>query len=959
MDNFKDKVSIIIPIIRPEGAKRCIAAIQQNAGIPIEDYEIVAGIDKDRIGCPKMVKELVARSKYDLVMFLGDDTIPQKDFLKNAIDAMKTLPDGFGLVSLDDGLQNPDKMATHWLASKRLLPLIGGEFFCTEYIHNFCDQELSIRCKDLGMYTHALNSCVKHNHPARDRVFFDKNYLESSSEKNLMTDRNTFDRRFKEYKKEKEKWHLKKIPKILHLYWGKNKKLSFMRYMTVYSFNELNPDWDIIVHYPEEPNHKDAETGNNQKSYNYKHDDWFYRLIDMPNVKLSKAAFDCSKFSIEKVPEMFRNDLYRIQVFHEIGGFWSDFDILYIRSMHTLDVNKPENGNADAVLCSHYGMNKIGFLASAPGEPNFYTGLYDIHNKYKKRECDIIEHQAFGIYMFNDYFVYSENNRIAALNDLRVNIVNTSNETIYPITRNNVKRLYGDSFNIRPKTLGIHWYGGESITSKYENEIDDKNIGSYDEKMLFSVMKSIYLDEELGYSILMPYYKRSGQLHNTLVSFLYHYKDRRDYEVIIVEDEKNLKETDEHEKLLSVISDFSDKINIKHIVAEGITTNNPAPFYNLAAEKADGKILVLTSPECFHENNILERLNGVMGFNDNIYAICACRHVGIFPERIEKFEDFDYTHLTWYQHSKFRNQSLHFCSAISKYNYNLIGGFDERFSHGIDYDDLDFREVVKSNGIEVVKLDDAYVAHQKHEKNSELFDVPEDDEKLSANRNLFYTKRRKDFKLGIGLPHTDKTVASYFFDSWVAMDKPDFIYMRPPYTGYIGIDKARNALVLDAFTSGCSHLLMMDTDQIYPPDTIPKLLSHGVDVIGGVVHRRYIPFDPIVYRGGIGEYVHVPDNEAYSGKLIEVDATGCGCILYNMEVFTKIQPPWFEIYQLETGKDVGEDIGFCAKLREAGFRIFVDTSIEIEHMSVMGVTRHMYEWYKKVHHFVWKENEGA
>jgi hypothetical protein len=53
-----------------------------------------------------------------------------------------------------------------------------------------------------------------------------------------------------------------------------------------------------------------------------------------------------------------------------------------------------------------------------------------------------------------------------------------------------------------------------------------------------------------------------------------------------------------------------------------------------------------------------------------------------------------------------------------------------------------------------------------------------------------------------------------------------------------------------ALVKRCTHLLMMDTDQTYPQDTITKLLSHDVTVCGAVIHRRYPPFEPILYRQG-------------------------------------------------------------------------------------------------------------
>jgi GT2 family glycosyltransferase len=157
-------VSVIIPVIRPEGAERCRDAIFDNAGIPSDTFEVLALEDKERIGVAKMVAALTEQSSYDLVCFLADDTIPQPDFLLNALLAMDRLPDEWGLVGLNDGFHG-EELATHWLADKRLLPLIGGEFFHTGYYHCFTDDELTSRCKALGRYVWAEDAKILHLHP--------------------------------------------------------------------------------------------------------------------------------------------------------------------------------------------------------------------------------------------------------------------------------------------------------------------------------------------------------------------------------------------------------------------------------------------------------------------------------------------------------------------------------------------------------------------------------------------------------------------------------------------------------------------------------------------------------------------------------------------------------------------------------------------------------------------------
>jgi len=178
------------------------------------------------------------------------------------------------------------------------------------------------------------------------------------------------------------------------------------------------------------------------------------------------------------------------------------------------------------------------------------------------------------------------------------------------------------------------------------------------------------------------------------------------------------------------------------------------------------------------------------------------------------------------------------------------------------------------------------------------------------------------------------------------MQKPDWVYFRAN-TG--SIEEMRNEIVKSAMASACSHLIMMDADQVYPPETIPRLLSHNLPVVGALVHRRWPPFDPIIYKGEINSYVGIEEWEKDS--LIEVDATGTGCILYSMEVFENTQKPWFQSRSNivdSANHPIGEDIGFCSELRKSGYKIFVDTSITIGHLSEIEITDGTWKLYKKM-----------
>ena len=197
------KVSIIIPVIRPKEARRCISAIKKNIGLPIDHYEIVSEMDTHEVGCPEMVKKLTEKAKYDLVMFLGDDTVPEPNFMRHALDMMESLPDSWGVVGLntkgpvstdfaDNSPENSNPYA-HWLAHKKMLEHIpGGAFFSIEYKHSYGDAELKEIAEDIGRWAFAEGARIDHIHPINQSAPDDEHYKRAYSEKNAIHDKKTY-----------------------------------------------------------------------------------------------------------------------------------------------------------------------------------------------------------------------------------------------------------------------------------------------------------------------------------------------------------------------------------------------------------------------------------------------------------------------------------------------------------------------------------------------------------------------------------------------------------------------------------------------------------------------------------------------------------------------------------------------------------------------------------------------
>lgn len=225
--------------------------------------------------------------------------------------------------------------------------------------------------------------------------------------------------------------------------------------------------------------------------------------------------------------------------------------------------------------------------------------------------------------------------------------------------------------------------------------------------------------------------------------------------------------------------------------------------------------------------------------------------------------------------------------------------------------------------------------------------------------NNWKTPGKNYFKLAIGFPLKDENVHRGFFLSFILIEKNfDWCLQLPQYKN-CSLEQIRNGLVRQSILDGCTHLVMMDTDQVYPTDTLTKLLRHrDKDIVGVRVHRRWPPFDVIMYRGKPGLYHHVSDEECFSGKLIPVDATGTGCILINIECIKHIPAPWFKVADLSDDKHIGEDIYFCNKAKLNGREVYVDTSIEVDHITTYLVNKGTYQLFRKGTGLTWRpENE--
>ena len=174
------------------------------------------------------------------------------------------------------------------------------------------------------------------------------------------------------------------------------------------------------------------------------------------------------------------------------------------------------------------------------------------------------------------------------------------------------------------------------------------------------------------------------------------------------------------------------------------------------------------------------------------------------------------------------------------------------------------------------------------------------------------------------------------------------------------VDLCRNTLAREFLKSQCTHIFWLDSDVLMPDDTILRLLSYNLPVVGGVIFdkkRRLAdgnnPTGPAAWikTDTPGKYVTLSlDNPP---GLYEVDWSCMGAILCKREVFEKMEPPWFVYEHEREWKDreaqVGgsEDRYFFYKARAAGFPGVLDLSLRGVHIgqAAVGPDNNILDWY--------------
>lgn len=168
------------------------------------------------------------------------------------------------------------------------------------------------------------------------------------------------------------------------------------------------------------------------------------------------------------------------------------------------------------------------------------------------------------------------------------------------------------------------------------------------------------------------------------------------------------------------------------------------------------------------------------------------------------------------------------------------------------------------------------------------------------------------------------------------------------------IDRARCALSDAALENpDITHLLFIDGDMVFPPDSLKKLLSHKKDIVTAfATSRNFRKVIPVIGRfkyddegnlSGIRTILQYPKD-----SLFPIESCGMAMTLITTKALRQLKErePGRGLFQqipLKSGGTLPEDSSFCWRAKQAGIPIFCDSSLSIGHKGPYIFTEMDYE----------------
>lgn len=135
-------------------------------------------------------------------------------------------------------------------------------------------------------------------------------------------------------------------------------------------------------------------------------------------------------------------------------------------------------------------------------------------------------------------------------------------------------------------------------------------------------------------------------------------------------------------------------------------------------------------------------------------------------------------------------------------------------------------------------------------------------------------------------------------------------------------------------------LFVLGDDHAFGPDLLMRLLAwENSAIVAPLCLTRTPPYKPVLFTGWADEEKRLrrrlnPDD--YEPGLVQIHSAGSAGMLIRRRVFEAMTDPWFEAGRVSS-VEIGEDVYFCDKAREAQFLLYADLRALLGHCTTATV----------------------
>lgn len=236
-------------------------------------------------------------------------------------------------------------------------------------------------------------------------------------------------------------------------------------------------------------------------------------------------------------------------------------------------------------------------------------------------------------------------------------------------------------------------------------------------------------------SIVMAYVNRLDLLDHTLYTICQ--SAHSDFEVVIVDDFS--RPDQDPTQLLNKFPAIKIKVLKMSEIIGNRSYFNPCVPYNVGFSAARGDKIIIQNPECCHMGDVVSYTE--QNLTDDVYLSYHCyasTQADLALLRSGKPIQYLNNPVSaggcWYNHREYRPESFHFTTAITRKNLAKLNGFDERFSQGRAWDDIELVRRIKNLGLVITYVDHPHTIHQYHTKTVDKHQAA----LINKNRTLYH-----------------------------------------------------------------------------------------------------------------------------------------------------------------------------------------------------------------------------